>query len=107
MPHNKFYINIPKPGAGPDIEARIQAKARLWDFLSDIKGDIIGWPGTDMELADQLITSSFTILFPHYTSLEVEKEVRNIYGTIKKPIPNGFLNYFVQCFQRYVQVRLK
>lgn len=89
------------------IQERVSAKAQLWDFINDTKEVLLNWEYTDNELASQLITSVISILYPHFTILEIERELRNIYNTIKKPVPTGFIPLFCNSYSDYISARLR
>lgn len=106
MGENRFHIRIPTERVPVLIQDRIKAKARLWDFLNDIRESIANWPDTEDDLANQLITSTITILLPHFNGIEIEREMRNIYTTLNMKPPEGFLSLFVQSYQNTITVKL-
>ena len=107
MGENRFKARVSLPANQPDnIRERIKAKAQLWDFLHDISENIISWPYSDNELAEQFISSAFTILLPHFDGIEIETEVRNLYRTIKREPPKDFIAIYTDAFQRFIAARL-
>lgn len=102
----KYTIRLPRTGKKHHSD-RIGAKHNLWEFMNEIKHDIYEWPGTEIELSEQLITTSFTILLPHFSAIEIEKELRNIFITIQKPVPNEFTSLFSDLFASHISAKLK
>lgn len=91
----------------PTMEERIDAKHRLWDFIHDIKKTIIDWDDTDVDLASQIITASLTILHPHFTGIEIDREIRNLYLTLNLTLPSGYMNLFSDLFCKHVHAKIK
>lgn len=90
----------------PEAGARIAAKARLWDFINDTKEEWLNWQYTDEEMASQLVTVSLSILLPYFSILEIEKELRNLYGTIQKPLPAAFISIFSDSYMAFIKAKL-
>ena len=72
------------------IQRRISAKADLWTFLNEISGSITTWSGTKDDLVQEISHTTIRILHPHFTSPELQEEIKNIMATLKLERPDNF-----------------
>lgn len=100
----EIRIKLPPTGEDP-AEGRIAAKARLWDFLNDINYELRNWQDSDEELCQQLATSCLHILHPIYRIWEIDAIMRDIYFTIKKPVPAGYVSILCLSFEQFFKAR--
>lgn len=102
---HKFRIKVRETEIS--VEDRIRVKAQLWDFIQDTKDSWLSWEDEEQEMLEQLITTCFTILMPHYTLMEIYGEVSNIYNTFKRKLPQNFFNIYSGCYTSYIKARLR
>lgn len=67
-----------KPDDRPE---RAKAKAELWNYLKEIAPDVKNWQPD--EIAEQIAHTAMRILHPHFTGVEIEQELLNVFTTLR------------------------
>lgn len=94
----RYIIQKRTTSKAVEVSNRIEAKYRLWDFIYDIRNEITKDSPINNHFERQLIGYTIFYLSPHFTALEIEKELRNIHMTINTPVPKGFISFFMNAY---------
>ncbi len=104
----RFHIRLKKLGDPyvPDATDRLNALYKFWDFINDIRPEILDWSGPKRELTEQIICSALYHLYPHFSALDTSWEVINVFRAAKIPLPDSYHGIFCDTFSAWVKMRL-
>ena len=87
--------------------SRIAAKARYWDFINETFDSWMEWEDTPEEMTYHICTCAFTIMFPSFMGLEIEREVSLTYRLLEKQLPERYLQIYADSYCNFVISRLR
>lgn len=105
MSEHRFHIRIPVKVQNP--EDRVEAIFRYWDFINDIKVEILNFKGTEQEFAKQIISAAIRYLYPTFNITEVTYQTFYTYKVLQIPLPNKFHHLFSSSYEDYYTKRFK
>ncbi len=72
------------------IRLRIQAKAELWAFLTEITDELTAWQEGDKKLVQEITGVCCKLLHPHYAASELTGEVKNVLKALQTEHPTMY-----------------